>query len=135
MSHGNGEHTHVRRDHDHVEDYSSRKHPEFVVLDIGDDAGALIVRTGPEMHGVEIEISPAGEDRCRSHKQVLERNIDEQPAFTAVFDGLVAGVYTLWVKGTARARSVSVEACAVAELDWRAARAGARPTATVSQSR
>ena len=136
MSHGNGGHTHGHGDHNHVvEDYSSRKHPEFVVLDIGEDVGALIVHTDADMHGVEIEISPAGDDRYRSHKQVLERNIDHQPAFTAVFDGLAPGAYTLWVQGMARARGVSVEACAVAELDWRGADVAARPTTSLSRAR
>jgi hypothetical protein len=135
MAHGNNGHTQGRRDHDHVEDYSSRKHPEFIVLDIGEDVGVLIVHTDPDMHGVEIEISPVGDDRCRSHKQVLERNIDHHPAFTAVFDGLEAGAYTLWVEGMARARGVSVEACAVAELDWRAADVGERPTTSLSRAR
>jgi hypothetical protein len=136
MSHGDGHHTHRHGDHDHVvEDYSSRNHPEFIVLDIGDGVGALIVHTDPDMHGVEIEISHAGEDGRRSHKQVLERKIDRDPAFTAVFDGLPAGGYTLWVEGTARARGVRIEASAVAELDWRVADVGALPTAPVSRPR
>jgi hypothetical protein len=127
MSHGNGRHRRRHGEHDHVvEDYSARKHPEFIVLDIGEDVGALIVHTDPEMHGIEIEISPVEDDARRSHKQVLERDIDDRPAFTAVFDGLAAGAYTLWVEGRARERGVSVEACAVADLDWRAAEAGAR---------
>ena len=134
MSHGDGDHNHVHGDHV-VEDYSSRKHPEFIVLDIGDDVGALIVHADPDMHGVEIEISPAGDDGHRSHKQVLERTIDHRPAFTAVFDGLAAGGYTLWVEGTARARDVRVEECAVAELDWRAANVGLEPTAPVLPAR
>lgn len=136
MSHGNGSHTHRHGDQVHVvEEYAARKHPEFVVLDIGDDVGALIVHTDPDMHGVEIEISPVGDDGRRSHKQVLERNIDHHPAFTAVFDGLPAGAYTLWMEGLARARGVIVEASAVAELDWRGADVGARPAATVSPAR
>jgi hypothetical protein len=136
MSNGHGDHTHGQGDHNHVvEDYSSRSHPEFIVLDIGDDVGALIVHADPDMHGIEIEISPVGDDGRRSHKQVLERNIDHHPAFTAVFDGLAAGAYTLWVQGMARARGVSVEACAVAELDWRAANVGLEPTAAVSSAR
>jgi hypothetical protein len=101
------------------EHYSARKHPEFVVLDIGDDLGALIVHADPEMHGVEVEISPALRDEVRSHKEVLERSIDGRPAFTAVFDGLETGNYTLWVDGQARARDVVIEGGAVAELDWR----------------
>jgi hypothetical protein len=136
MAHGNGKQTRRHGGHDHViEDYASRKHPEFIVLDIGDEVGALIVHTDPDMHGVEIEISPVGDDGRRSHKQVLERGIDDDPAFTAVFDGLAAGAYTLWVDGRARARGVSVEACAVAQLDWRAADPGAQPPAPASQAR
>jgi len=57
----------------HHEQYSARKHPEFVVLEIGEDVGALIIHADPELHGTEIEISPAHDDRRRSHKEVLER--------------------------------------------------------------
>lgn len=110
--------------HDHsgprpVENYSARKHPEFVVLDIGEDIGALIVHTSPDMHSVEIEISPSGQEERRTHKQVLERNMGDRPAFTAVFDGLAAGSYTLWVDDEPRARDVEIEGGAIAQLDWR----------------
>lgn len=100
------------------EHYAARAHPEFVVLEMGDGVGALIVRTEPDMHGVEIEISPAGEDAQRSHKQVLERRSGGCPAYTAVFDGLDGGSYTLWSNGVARVRGVEVNGGQVAELDW-----------------
>jgi len=105
--------------HRHVEDYAARKHPEFVVLDIGEDRGALILHTDPGMHGVEVEISPAGADEQRSHKQILERSAGGASEFTAVFDGLSTGAYTLWVDDEAWARAVAVEGGRVAELDWR----------------
>jgi hypothetical protein len=113
------EHGHAHEHPPATEDYAARKHPEFVAIDIGDDVGALIVHTDPQMHGVEIEISPAGEDGKRNHKQVLERKINERPAFTAVFDGLRAGRYTLWIDDQPRARDVEIEGSAIAELDWR----------------
>src|ERR1700676_4623836 len=100
------------------ENYAARPHPEYVVLDIGDDLGALIVYTDAALHGTEIEISPDGQDDDRSHKDVLERAIGERPAFTAVFDRLPAGEYTLWSAGLLRARGVQVAGGAVAELDW-----------------
>ena len=100
------------------EHYAARRHPEFVVLEIGEDLGALIVHTGPDMHGVEIEISPAAADDRRSHKQVLERRSGAEPAYTAVFDQLSAGTYTLWSEGVARVRGVEVPASSVAELRW-----------------
>jgi hypothetical protein len=107
--------------HSHAggEDYAARRHPEFVAIDIGEDVGALIVHTDAELHGVEIEISPSDDDRSRTHKQVLERAIDGRPAFTAVFDGLRAGSYTLWLDDAPRAREVKVCGAAIAELDWR----------------
>ena len=104
------------------ERYAARPHPEYVVLEIGEDLGALIVHAGPELHGAEVEISPSGADGKRQHKEVLERKIDGEPAFTAVFDGLAADRYTLWVAGRPRARDVAVRGGEVAELDWTGAR-------------
>jgi hypothetical protein len=98
--------------------YSARRHPEFVVLELGDDLGALIVHTNADMHGVEVEISPAGNDERRSHKEVLERVAGGRAAYTAVFDRLPAGSYTLWTEGTARARGVEIAAGQIAELHW-----------------
>jgi hypothetical protein len=71
------------------------------------------------MHGVEVEISPANDDERRIHKEVLERSIGGRPAFTAVFDGVRAGTYTLWTHGEARSRGVTIKAGEIAELDWR----------------
>jgi len=101
------------------ETYAHRPHPEYVVLDIGEDLGALIVYTDPDMHGVEVEISARGADADRSHKEVLERSVGNRAAFTAVFDRLPEGAHTLWVNGEAAAREVWITAGAVAELDWR----------------
>lgn len=121
------EHEHEREhghDHPHPggENYAARPHPEFIVLDIGDEVGALIVHTGSEMHGMEVEISPAEDDGRRSHKDVLERSINGRPAYTAVFDGLREGAYTLWTEGAARARDVVIGGGAIVELDWSAGR-------------
>jgi len=105
------------------ENYAARRHPEFVVLDIGDDVGALIVHADAQMHGCEVEISPSGHDERRSHKEVLERSIAGRPAFTAVFDALPAATYTLWYAGEPRARAVRIEGGMIAELDWRVSEA------------
>jgi hypothetical protein len=105
----------------HHEPYSARSHPEFVVLDLGGDLGALVIHADPDLHGVEIEISPADDDAHRSHKEVLERSTVEGPAFTAVFDRIPVGEHTLWLDGEPMARGVRIEAGAVAELDWRSA--------------
>jgi hypothetical protein len=116
-SHGSGVHAHASGEENHA----ARPHPEHVVLDIGEDLGALIVYTDAAMLGVEIEISPRGEDDRRSHKDVLEREINGRPAYTAVFDKVPEGTYTLWVDDTARARNVAISGGEIAELDWRGA--------------
>lgn len=105
--------------HSHPHTYADRTHPEFVVLDIGQEYGALIVHGDPGLHGVEVEISPAGADAERQHKEVLERNIGGRPAFTAVFDRLAEGRYTLWVMDEPRARDVAIAGAEIAEVDWR----------------
>lgn len=113
---------HGHHAHDHgtaTENYSARRHPEHVILDIGDDVGALIVHTDGEMHGVEVEISATGRDDQRTHKDVLEREIAGRPAFTAVFDKVPQGSYTLWVGDLARARGVTVAGGVVTELNWK----------------
>lgn len=111
--------------HDHPHHaYSARRHPEFVVLDIGAEKGALILHTDADMHGVEVEISRSEDDRRRSHKEVLERCINGAPAFTAVFDDLTAGAYTLWTEGKPRLRGVTIEGGEIAQLDWRTSAEG-----------
>jgi hypothetical protein len=105
--------------HTHTHTYADRKHPEFVVLDIGGDRGALIVHTGVELHGVEVEISPTGDDDARTHKQVLERSSSGAPDYTLVYESLAAGSYTLWVEDVARAREVEITGGRITQLDWR----------------
>ncbi len=133
MAHTHHDHAHDHghgHSHDHpVENYAARKHPEFVVLDIGEELGALIIYADQAMHGREIEISPAGKDSARSHKEVLERREGDRPAFTAVFDALPTGTYTLWVDDRPRARNVNINGGAVVQLDWRSATTGSRSAA------
>jgi hypothetical protein len=114
---------HSHSDHSHgasEERYADRRHPEAVVLDLGEDVGALILHTDADMHGAEVEISATGQDDRRSHKDVLEREINGRPAYTAVFDKLRAGSYTLWVDDVACERDVIVAGGAIAEVDWSA---------------
>ncbi len=116
-SHGHGHnHNHETSEENHA----ARRHPEQVVLDIGGDIGALILHTRADMLGLEVEISATGEDHRRSHKDVLEREINGCPAYTAVFDNIREGTYTLWVDDVAREREVVVSGGSVSELDWSA---------------
>jgi hypothetical protein len=102
----------------HRHTYADRPHPEYVVLDIGGECGALILHTDPEMHGVEVEISRSGEARTGAHKQVLERKIGGRAAYTLLYDGLAEGRYTLW-DGDRPMADVEVTGGEIAELDRR----------------
>ncbi len=114
-------------DHVHQENYAAHPHAGHVMMDIGDDVGALIVHTDESMHGVEVEISPAGHDSTRrSHKDVLERILGPR-CFAAVFDHITEGEYTLWTDGVARQRNVTVHGGEIAQCDWRAAAGGTPP--------
>ena len=122
--HSHGEHDH----HQHAHDHGGHRHhdpgevrAQPVVLDLGDGVGALIVHTDPQMLGVEVEISPAGDDGDRQHKEVLKRAMGPVTATVLVYDNLAEGDYTLWIDGVAVARGAHVAGGRVAELDWRGA--------------
>ena len=97
--------------------HSTDARPEHVMLDLGPGVGALVLRTGASLHGMEIEISPAGRDDERSHKQVHERPVAGRPLYGAVFDSLPAGEYTLWLDDRPLRRHVAVAAAAVTHLE------------------
>ena len=83
-----------------------RPHDEPVVLEIGEELGALVVYTDPSLLHREIEISASGDDAARSHKDVLERIVGGRSLYAAVFDKLPGGSYTLWHEDVARTLAV-----------------------------
>ncbi|GAB3945425.1 phospholipase [Micromonospora vulcania] len=87
-----------------------------VVLDLGGDTGALIIHTGPDLHGREIEISR--DDARRVHSAVRERRVRDGSLHTAVYPGLPAGSYTVWWDDSTPAGKVSVHGGAIAEFNW-----------------
>jgi hypothetical protein len=102
-----------------AEQHDDRVHTESVVLDIGQDVGALIIYTKAELRGREIEVSPRGGGAKRVHVEVLERRINGRPVFAAVFPGLRAGDYDIWEKTPAPAGTVTIVGGEVAAVDWR----------------
>lgn len=98
---------------------SERVHSEPIVLDIGEDVGALIIYTRVELRNQEIEVSPRGDDTHRTHTEVLEREINGKTLFTAVFAELRTGVYTLWGNATRSAGEITIVGGEIAEVDWR----------------
>ena len=104
-------------------DHSTDVRPEHVMLDLGPGVGALVLRTGPELHGLEVEISLGGRDDERSHRQVHERPVAGRPLYGAVFESLPAGEYTLWLDGRPLRRHVAVAGAAVTDISIKEAHA------------
>ncbi|HTK06784.1 MAG TPA: hypothetical protein VL485_06435 [Ktedonobacteraceae bacterium] len=100
------------------EEYVERTHTEHVVLDIGQEVGALIVYTRPELCNQEIEVNVRGSDARKTHTNVHERLINGRTVFAAVFQELRAGEYTLWHNGQADS-TLTISGGEVCEIDWR----------------
>ncbi len=121
----------------------------MVVLDIGGDVGALVVHTPRSMVGLELEICPSGarggvpddggtwwQGQWRSHTHgdgehshpaaaawphvsVLARRMAVGHDCSAVFPGLRAGQYELWVRpGEPTGLRVTVRGGAVISANW-----------------
>jgi hypothetical protein len=99
-----------------VEQYVERVHTEHVVLDIGQDIGALVIYTREDLRGKEIEVSTKGDETKRTHTAVHERKVNGRTLFAGVFLALPAGDYIIWSHPSAE---VSIVGGHVAELDWR----------------
>ena len=102
-----------------AERHDDRVHTESVVLDIGQDVGALIIYTKAELHGRVIEVSPQGSSAKRVHVEVLARRINGRPVFAAVFPGLRAGEYDIWANAPNPSGTVTIVGGEVATVDWR----------------
>jgi hypothetical protein len=70
-----------------------------VVLDIGGDFGAAIVRTPATLAGLEIEIRREGTPWDGTHVAVRARNIPGGEVYAALFPGLQQGSYEVRVRG------------------------------------
>jgi len=88
-----------------------------VVLDIGEGVGALVIRTTEDLRGMEIEVSPCGDDNARQHVEVHERRAGDKAVFAAVFPGLSAGTYTIWRGPDEPWREVVIRGGRVEEVD------------------
>ncbi|MFE9688730.1 phospholipase [Micromonospora sp. NPDC005806] len=89
-----------------------------VVLDLGGTSGALIIYTGRELHGREIEISRADREGPRTHSAVRERHVRDGVFHSAVYPDLEAGRYTVWWDERTAAGAISVTGGAIAEFVW-----------------
>ncbi|GAC1365134.1 MAG: hypothetical protein PVS3B3_34460 [Ktedonobacteraceae bacterium] len=99
-----------------VEKYVEQVHND-IVLDIGDDIGALIIYTDKDLHARQIDVSLRGSKTSRRvHTDVLERRSGGRQVFAAVFASLPEGDYVTW---SDPAETFTIVGGHITELDWR----------------
>lgn len=100
-----------------VEMYVDRVYTEQVVLNIGEDIGALIIYTREEWRGKEIQVSLKGNPSAKLvHTAVWERRFNGRTMFAGVYPALPQGNYIIW---THPSREVTIAGGSVAEVDLR----------------
>ena len=90
-----------------------------LVLDIGDGVGALVIYTGRELRGVEVEITLMGDEGSRTHTVVQEHRAGDRTLFAGVFPALPAGDYRISTDDPKLPAVVTIVSGQVAEIDWR----------------
>lgn len=106
-------------------DGRQRVHVENLVLDIGGETGALILFTGADYRGREVELSLVGRDGTRVHTAIHERRVAGATVFAGVFPDLPAGIYRIWTDDPGLQDRVTIVGGQVSEVDWRPDRRGA----------
>lgn len=105
-----------------VEVYIDRVHSRHAVLDIGEGIGSLVIYTGEEFRGREIQVSLKGTNSARMvHTAVWERKFDGQVAFAGIYPSLPAGDYIIWTHPSAEVTIVSgnvaeVDLCTISDI-------------------
>jgi len=94
--------------------------PGSVVLELGNDVGALVLETPAALRGREIEISPAGEATAarRTHSLVRERRTAAGTSYAAIYPGLPAGRYVIWRHMDTPAGEVTIDGGRVTRFRW-----------------
>jgi hypothetical protein len=98
---------------------SERVHTEDLVLDIGEGFGALVLYTGPELIGREIEVSRKGQEHPRTHTEVHERRVQGAVVFAGVYPELPEGEYQIWTDEPRPVTEFTIASGQVCEVDWR----------------
>ncbi|HZR49115.1 MAG TPA: hypothetical protein VFB06_06325 [Streptosporangiaceae bacterium] len=88
-----------------------------VVLNIGEDTGALVLYAPAALDGREIEVSLTG-SATRTHAVVRRRDTGSAPVFAAVYPDLPAGDYTIWRDARTRATTATVAGGSVSNCHW-----------------
>jgi hypothetical protein len=92
---------------------------EGLIVDVGDHVGALVLLVDELLAGSEIEVSPVGRDRVRTHAEAHPRRAGAGVVHAAVFVYLDEGGYTVWRSDGGPHAVVHVDGGTVAQLDLR----------------
>src|SRR5690242_6987746 len=90
-----------------------------VVLDLGPGTGALVLHAPPELDGEEIEISrTADPPGVRTHSRVRRRDLPDRTQYAAVYPGLAAGSYAIWLDPVTPVGGLNVREGQVTTAPW-----------------
>ena len=89
-------------------------HGASVVVDIGDDVGALVLYATAAEHGDEIDVEPVARPGQRTHVAVRARHVGGHTTYAALYPALAAGDHVVHLP--AGARRVTVAAGRVTEV-------------------
>jgi hypothetical protein len=94
--------------------------PGSVILEVGNDIGALILDAPAGLNGREIEISPAagGAGARQTHSLVRERTTAAGTSYAAVYVSLAAGDYVVWRDDDTPAGTVTVRGGQISHFRW-----------------
>lgn len=96
---------------------------DVLLLDVGEDTGALVIYAHPELDGRELEILPvhvSGHDHP-VHNVVRRRRVSTGIVHAAVFPDLPAGQYVPYNNNNVADRLGVIEVVGgtITEIDWR----------------
>jgi hypothetical protein len=100
-----------------VDDRSSDS-PESLVLDIGDDIGALILYADESCLGREIDLTPVGHPQShQTHTMIRRRRSVDSEFIAGVYPELREGTYTVWSLDEGPLAEVTIGGGRITELD------------------
>ncbi|WP_426561462.1 hypothetical protein ACPPVT_14645 [Angustibacter sp. McL0619] len=89
-----------------------------VAVEVGSGVGALLLWTGPEMDGAELDITPVGHEARRRHVAVLPRHLPDRTVHAAVYPLLTPGRYQVWDQHGVPHLEVDVADGEITEAHW-----------------
>jgi len=110
------EHEHAGHAHEHAVAEAAPASNDNLLLDIGEDTGALIIHAAADLDQAGIEISPAANGHARTHNIVRRRESVGGARYAAVFPTVPEGDYVIWRDADTPAGTVTVRGGTVASF-------------------